>query len=244
MKNAFVLLISLFLSGCFDTPSSGGFSPSASSPNSPISQEPNVFGPLITQASLPTCDNTSLGSIYYNESDSSFKACKLSGWIDINVRGAQGIPGIPGVSGSTGPAGDVGPTGPPGPGAKSYSGIYSYTGTTTGTSVYIPISSGDTCLVEILGIAINSFHYLYNKSNYVISRSANGTSGSSLPLGTKETNTSFNAYDATPKASFSDLNSCPTFPDKACVSVPALGANVATKWKVVAKVTCLNDSSF
>lgn len=243
MKRFLIILSLIFLSGCLE-PGGGSFDASPAEPITPP-QYPTSFGPLsIAQAPFPACDSKTIGQIFYRELDNVFKACKSTGWEDINVVGPQGSQGSVGMVGPMGPAGPVGPQGIQGPGAKAFSGVYTYTGSTTGTNLLVPINIGDICQVEINAIGLSSNNYLFNKSTYVISRSSGGSTGSSQLLGAKETSTTFSSYDATPKAYFSDVTTCPAFPEKACIAITSLGASVSTKWKVVAKITCLNDTTF
>ena len=54
-----------------------------------------------TAADLPTCDEDTNGRLYYVEADNQFQVCKTSGWVVIDIQGADGQDGAPGADGTS-----------------------------------------------------------------------------------------------------------------------------------------------
>ena len=51
---------------------------------SPIASEYGTYA-VTSAADLPACDSTTMGRLYYLETEASFKVCKVSGWATITV---------------------------------------------------------------------------------------------------------------------------------------------------------------
>lgn len=69
---------------------------------------------VLSLSSLPTCDSSLDGKIFYLSDSSEFKACSNGSWSTLNLVGPQGPPGVTGPAGATGPQGATGQTGPTG----------------------------------------------------------------------------------------------------------------------------------
>ena len=69
---------------------------------------------VLSLSSLPTCDSSLDGKIFYLSDSSEFKAWSNGSWSTLNLVGPQGPPGVTGPAGATGPQGATGQTGPTG----------------------------------------------------------------------------------------------------------------------------------
>ena len=96
-KLLFLLTLSILIS-CSDSPSDT---------SSKISLPPTFNGFFFATAaaavsSLPTCDSSLEGRIFYLQSDSLFKSCSGGSWTTLNITGSAG------PTGPTGPQGEIG----------------------------------------------------------------------------------------------------------------------------------------
>lgn len=85
-------------------------------------------------SSLPSCDSSRDGKIYFLSDSSEFKGCANGSWSTLNLTGPQGPIG---ATGATGPAGATGPQGTTG--ATGPAGATGATGTTGATG---PVGPG------------------------------------------------------------------------------------------------------
>lgn len=110
MKNKAILLclmvVSVSLAGCF-----GGSDDNIIDDEGGDSlQDWDVYH-VQSVSSLPTCDSSTMGRLYYVEQNSEFRVCKSTGWQVIDLTGPLGEPGLIGSDGQDGADGADGTDG-------------------------------------------------------------------------------------------------------------------------------------
>lgn len=83
---AYILSVAIALTGC-----SGGGGGSGSGGTSPVPWNAHYAA---TIGDLPSCSGDIVGRLYFVEDTNSFKVCKTSGWVTINIDGQDGTPGV------------------------------------------------------------------------------------------------------------------------------------------------------
>ena len=144
MKLGYILILLIFMS-C-NRGGGGGAGGNSSSGNSPKSSF--EFATSVQSLStLPPCNSTNDGKIYYLSNSSEFKACSSGSWSTLNISGPQGPAG---PTGATGPVGATGATGATGSvGATGLTGATGPVGATGLTGATGPTGSSGTIKLPV-----------------------------------------------------------------------------------------------